>query len=89
MRNLINILLVLLCSFGLSVCRLKLTKVLSFSVLIFILSVMGSIFVAAFVDSARAYLFTDYLQIIYTQLHSLTYFSLLTFCMYSFFKMVI
>ena len=54
MCNLINMLLVLICTFALSVCCLKfyvfsyLTKVLSFSVLIFFPPVMGSIFCSNF-----------------------------------------
>ena len=70
MRDLMNnMFLVLICTFALSVCCLKfyvfsyLTKVLSFSVLIFFLPVLGSFFVADFVVSVGAYLFTDYIQI--------------------------
>ena len=71
-HNLVNIFLVLICTFALSVCCLKfyvfsyLTKVLSFSVLIFFPLVMGLSFVAAFVVSTSAYLFTDHVQIIST-----------------------
>ena len=63
--------LVLICTFA-YVCCLKsyvfsyLTKVLSFSVLILFPPVWGLFFVADFVVSSSAYLFTDHLQIIYT-----------------------
>ena len=68
MRNLINnMFLVLICTFVLSVFCLKfyvfsyLTEVLSFLVLIFFPPVLGSFFVADFLVSVSAYLFTDHL----------------------------
>ena len=74
MCNLINnMFLVLICTFALSVCCLKfyvfsyLTKVLSFSVLIFFLPVMGSIFCSRFCSLCKHLFvhrpFTNYLHI--------------------------
>ena len=68
MCNLMNTMfLVLICTFVLSVFYLKfyvfsyLTEVLSFLGLIFFLPVLGSFFVADFLVSVSAYLFTDHL----------------------------
>ena len=73
MRNLINMFLVLICTLALSVCCLKfyvfsyLTKVLSFSVLIFFPLVMGSIFCSSFYSLCKRLFvhrpFTNYLYI--------------------------
>ena len=74
MCNLLNnMFLVLICTFALSVCCLKfyvfsyLTKVLSFSVLIFFLPVMGSIFCSRFSSLCKHLFvhrpFTNYLYI--------------------------
>ena len=93
--NLINdTFLVLICTFALSVCCLKFydysyrTKVLSFSVLIFFLPVLGSIFCSRFCSLCKHLFihipFTNYLYIT-------TFIDVLfsTSCMYSCFNMVI